>query len=199
MSNLLARARAVAEQAANEYLASEAERIEQEAEGLRSLVAALVLEHGGPILVSNAALAQAAEVACQMQFIEGEGLVVDVAAEPVREPMTLHVPEFPGGIIERLPPNYESEHRNMDVVEAPSEPAETIPEEPMEQTTDARADRYLARHQGGVVRTGPVAPHKRPWDDPEDLAFQEVAQEQPEKEGGELASGVGEVSVRIGS
>lgn len=179
------RARAVAARAEAEYLALEAERIENEAEGLRVLLAAVVLGNGGEIVVSPALMDAASEFSCVLRATE-HGLVIGVGEqeEPVEVP--LRVAERPQ---EPLPP-----------VSLPSEPPETITGvEPLEDddTPEAREARYLASHSTPRVAQGSARPSLRRWDDPEDLVFQEVAQEQPERHSSELSAGDGSIQVSV--
>lgn len=181
------RARAAGAQAEVQYLAFEAERIEQEVAGLRSLLAACVIAYG-PIPLTNELLDAATELSCVLRAEEW-GLTID--AEPGKQQLTLtppptqlHVEGFPGGL--NLPP-------------PPSEPPETIPEVETidDDTTEGRGERYLATHGAVRVQQGSSRPHMRPWDKAEDLAFHEVAQEQPERTSEQLSPGDGSVRVSV--
>ena len=77
----------------------------------------------------------------------------------------------------------------------------TLPEEePVEfdeDTTESRAERYIARKQGArpaQPRGQRRQPTLRPFDTPEDLAYQDVGEEQDEKESGPLSYGDGSIS-----
>lgn len=177
------RARAAGAQAEVQYLAFEAERIEQEVAGLRSLLAACVIAHGGPIEVTNALLDAASDLSCVLRAEEW-GILVDFEQTEQQLSLTPPVPAGPwSGHI--LPP--------------PSEPPETIPEVETidDDTTEGRGERYLATHGAVRVQQGSSRPHQRAWDKPEDLAFHEVAQEQPERTSEQLSPGDGSVRVSV--
>ena len=83
----------------------------------------------------------------------------------------------------------------------PSEPVLTIPEEepvePDEDTTEGRAQRYIARKQGAQAappRGQRRQPTLRAFDTPEDLAYQDVGEEQDEKESGPLMQNDGSIT-----
>ena len=94
--------------------------------------------------------------------------------------------------------------------ELPSEPEPTIPwkevmemvpeeelMEPAEDTTEGRAQRYIARKQGAQAaqpRGQRRQPTLRPFDTPEDLAYQDVGEEQDEKESGPLMQNDGSIT-----
>ena len=94
--------------------------------------------------------------------------------------------------------------------ELPSEPEPTIPwkevmemvpeeelVEPAEDTTESRAERYIARKQGArpaQPRGQRRQPTLRAFDTPEDLAYQDVGEEQDEKESGPLMQNDGSIT-----
>ena len=82
-----------------------------------------------------------------------------------------------------------------------AEPSPTLPEEePVkfdEDTTEGRAQRYIARKQGrraAQPRGQRRQPTPRAFDTPEDLAYQDVGEEQDEKESGPLSYGDGSIT-----
>jgi len=76
----------------------------------------------------------------------------------------------------------------------------TMEEEPVEfdeDTTEARAQRYIARKQGARAaqpRGQRRQPTLRAFDTPEDLAYQDVGEEQDEKESGPLMQNDGSIT-----
>jgi len=161
------RAHLVGLEASRDYVMGEAEDLEREVATLRTALAALTLQEGGAVFITQEALRAA----------HGHGVV----SSPGPGGVIVSYAESDDWVREAAP-----EERTV-TTEARSAPPATIPVDTEEEDDvelieddgpEARAERYLAtRGQTGArVHTGPVRPSLRPWDSPEDLAFQEVAQ-----------------------